>query len=96
MGPNSTAFSVRLRVEQPETIRFNTCSRTTRDGDCHEETHEDEVDAFVVRYPPEESPYWMDIEDATGQRMRLRFSAEPDHPWINWAEAYGFGGQTPN
>ena len=76
-----------------ETIRFNTHSQTTRDGEYHERTYHGEIDAFLVRYPKTETVYWIDIDDATEQKMELRFDAEIDHPSINWAENYEFDGE---
>ncbi|SEW11075.1 group I intron-associated PD-(D/E)XK endonuclease [Halobacterium jilantaiense] len=78
-----------------DTIRFNTHSQTTREGSYHEQTYEEAVDAFVVRYPKTDTLYWIDIDDATEQKMELRFSAEIDHPSINWAVDYEFGGDIP-
>ncbi|WP_435180275.1 group I intron-associated PD-(D/E)XK endonuclease [Halorussus sp. AFM4] len=78
-----------------ETLRFNTHSQTTREGEYHENTYHGEVDAFIVRYPPNESLYWIDIEDVTEQKMELRFEAEIEHPSINWAEDYEFDGEIP-
>lgn len=78
-----------------ETIRFNTHSQTTRDGEYHENTYDGEIDAFVVRYPQTETLYWIPIAQATVQKMELRFSAEIDHPSINWAEDYEFEGSIP-
>jgi hypothetical protein len=77
------------------TIRFNTHSQTTRDGEYHESTYHDTVDAFIVRYPETDALYWIDIADATEQKMELRFSAEIDHPSINWADEYEFDGEIP-
>lgn len=71
-----------------QTIRFNTHSQTTSDGKYHEETYNNRIDAFVVRYPNTEQLYWIDIDNATVQKMELRFEAELDHPSINWAENY--------
>jgi hypothetical protein len=82
-------------ANKPETIRFNTHSQTTSDGSYHEETYEDDIDVFVVRYPPEEDLYWIDVDDATEQKMELRFAAEIDHPSINWASEYEFDGEIP-
>ncbi|GAB3020632.1 group I intron-associated PD-(D/E)XK endonuclease [Natronobiforma cellulositropha] len=79
-----------------ETIRFNTHSQTTRDGRYHEHTYHDEIDAFVVRYPEYEQLYWIDVEDATEQKMELRYEAKIDHPSINWAAEYEFDGQVPH
>jgi hypothetical protein len=73
-------------------IRFNTHSQTTREGAYHEETYQNEVDAFLVRYPGDESLYWIDVEEVTSQKMELRFEAEIDHPSINWADEYAFDG----
>ncbi|SDM02476.1 PD-(D/E)XK endonuclease [Halogranum gelatinilyticum] len=78
-----------------ETIRFNTHSQTTKDGDYHERTYHGEIDAFVVRYPETETLYWIRVEEATRQKMELRFEAEIDHPSINWAEEYEFTGGIP-
>jgi len=78
-----------------ETIRFNTHSQTTRAGAYHENTYHGEVDAFLVRHPSSGNTYWIDIEEATEQKMELRFDAEIDHPSINWAEEYEFDGQIP-
>jgi hypothetical protein len=78
-----------------DTIRFNTHSQTTRDGEYDEKTYQGRVDAFAVRYPPTSTLYWIPIEDATTQKMELRFEAEIDHPAINWAGQYEFGGSIP-
>jgi hypothetical protein len=80
---------------KPETIRFNTHSQTTSQGEYFEETYHGEVDAFVVRYPEAEQLYWVDVADATEQKMELRFEAEIDHPSINWAEDYELGDSIP-
>jgi hypothetical protein len=78
-----------------DTIRFNTHSQTTDSGEYHEETYDGRIDAFVVRYPETEQLYWIDVTDATTQKMELRFEAEIDHPSINWAEEHEFHGQVP-
>ena len=78
-----------------ETIRFNTHSQTTKEGAYHERTYHGEIDAFLVRYPETESLYWIDIDDATEQKMELRFDAEIDHPSINWAAEYAFDDVIP-
>lgn len=78
-----------------ETIRFNTHTQTTNQGEYFEETYHGEIDAFVVRYPETEQLYWIDVTDATGQKMELRFEAEIDHPSINWAEDYEFDDRHP-
>ncbi|MFC4541113.1 group I intron-associated PD-(D/E)XK endonuclease [Halosolutus amylolyticus] len=78
-----------------ETIRFNTHSQTTRDGRYHEQTYDDVIDAFIVRCPDREQLYWIPIEDATEQKMELRFEASIDHPSINWAPDYEFDGKIP-
>jgi hypothetical protein len=78
-----------------ETIRFNTHSQTTTDGTYREETYHGAIDAFVVRYPGTETLYWIDIEDATTQKMELRFDAAIDHPSINWASDFEFNGSIP-
>ncbi|WP_257299797.1 group I intron-associated PD-(D/E)XK endonuclease [Haloarchaeobius sp. FL176] len=75
---------------KPDTIRFNTHSQTTRGGEYHESTYEDAVDAFIVRYPETGTLYWVDVADATSQKMELRFDADIDHPSINWASEYEF------
>ncbi|WP_440766821.1 group I intron-associated PD-(D/E)XK endonuclease [Natronorubrum sp. DTA7] len=78
-----------------ETMRFNTHSQTTRDGSYHEQTYHGEIDAFLVYYPKNETFYWIDAADATGQKMELRFESEINHPSINWADAYEFDGTIP-
>jgi len=78
-----------------ETIRFNTHSQTTKEGEYHEDTYDGEIDGFVVRYPQTETLYWIPITQATEQKMELRFSADIDHPSINWAEDYEFDGSIP-
>jgi hypothetical protein len=75
---------------KPGTIRFNTHSQTTRDGEYFEENYEEAVDAFLVHYPGNGKLYWVDIEDATTQKMELRFEGEIDHPSINWADRFEF------
>jgi hypothetical protein len=79
-----------------ETIRFNTHSQTTKDGEYHENTYDDEIDAFAVRYPETEIIYWIPISEATAQKMELRFSADIDHPSINWAEDYELDKSIPS
>lgn len=76
-------------------IRFNTHSQTTRDGTYHEQTYENVIDAFMVRYPMEEKLFWIDVAEAGRKKMVLRFDAEIDHPSINWAEEYTFDGTIP-
>ncbi|WP_247729705.1 group I intron-associated PD-(D/E)XK endonuclease [Halovivax limisalsi] len=71
-----------------ETIRFNTHSQTTKEGAYHEATYQDAIDAFLVRYPPDERFFWIDAADATTQKMELRFDGTIDHPSINWAVEY--------
>lgn len=80
---------------KPETIRFNTHSQTTRDGSYHEQTYEEDIDAFVVRYPETGQLYWIDVAEATAQKMELRFAADIDHPSINWASEYAIDGAVP-
>lgn len=82
-------------ANKPETIRFNTHSQTTRDGEYHEQTYDGAIDAFVVRDPSTDRLYWIEIEDATTQKMELRCDAEIDHPSINWAEDFRFTGEIP-
>jgi hypothetical protein len=79
-----------------ETIRFNTHSQTTKDGEYHETNYSDVVDAFLVRFPPIEQFYWIPINEATTQKMELRYEAEIDHPSINWAGEYEFERAAPN
>jgi len=73
------------------TMRFNTHSQTTKNGRYHEQTYHGDIDAFVVLYPENGKIYWIDIEEATSQKMELRFESEIDHPSINWASEYEFG-----
>ena len=82
-------------ANKADTMRFNTHSQTTKRGEYHEKTYHGEIDAFVVRYPENESIYWIDIDEATEQKMELRFDAEIDHPSINWAKEYEFRGRIP-
>jgi hypothetical protein len=82
-------------ANKAETIRFNTHSQTTRGGEYHEQPYDDGIDAFVVRYPPGGTLYWIDVGEATDQKMELRFEAEIDHPRINWAAEYEFAGEIP-
>jgi hypothetical protein len=81
---------------KPETIRFNTHSQTTANGEYHEKTYHDEIDAFVVRYPETEQLYWISIDEATKQKMELRFEADLNHPSINWARNYEYRGNIPS
>ena len=78
------------------TIRFNTHSQTTRDGQYHESTYDGEIDAFVVRFPETETLYWVDIEDAADKKTSLRFEAKIDHPAINWADDFELGDELPS
>lgn len=71
-----------------QTIRFNTHSQTTKSGSYHEETYQEKIDAFLVRYPASEQLFWVDADDATDQKMELRFDGTIDHPSINWASEY--------
>jgi len=80
---------------KPDTMRFNTHSQTTQDGEYHENQYHGEIDAFTVRYPDNGKFYWIDIEEATEQKMELRFDAEIEHPSINWASDYEFDRQIP-
>jgi len=73
----------------------STHSQTTKDGKYHESTYHGEIDAFLVRYPKNEKVYWVDIDDATDQRMEPRFEAKIDHSSINWADEYEFTGEIP-
>lgn len=83
-------------ANKENTIRFNTHSQTTKDGTDHEDTYIDTIDAFVTRYPQNETLYWVDITEATTQKMELRFDGEIDHPSINWANDYEFTGEIPS
>jgi len=92
---SGTLYRVQCKTawkNKPDTIRFNTHSQTTRDGEYHETTYEDEIDAFFVRYPETETFYWIPVREATTQKMELRFEAEIDHPSINWASGFEFSG----
>ncbi|WP_135826836.1 group I intron-associated PD-(D/E)XK endonuclease [Halorussus ruber] len=80
---------------KPDTMRFNTHSQTTQEGEYHENSYHGEIDAFAVRYPVNEKLYWIDIDEATEQKMELRFEAEIEHPSINWAADYEFDGGIP-
>lgn len=75
------------------TIRFNTHSQTTRNGEYHESTYKDEIDAFAIRVPELDAIYWVDIEEAASKKMILRYEAEIDHPSINWAPDFEFRGE---
>lgn len=76
-------------------IRFNVHSKTTSDGEHDEVAYHGLIDVFVVRYPGNESFYWVDVEDTPMRRMDLRFKSEIPHPAINWAEEYEFTGVIP-
>ncbi|WP_423743200.1 group I intron-associated PD-(D/E)XK endonuclease (plasmid) [Haladaptatus sp. SPP-AMP-3] len=78
-----------------KTMRFNTHTQTTKEGNYHENTYDGEIDAFIVRYPENKRTYWIAIDEATEQKMELRFEGEIDHPSINWAEEYEFTGEIP-
>jgi hypothetical protein len=78
-----------------ETLRFNTHSQTTKNGVYYEDTYHGSIDAFLVYYPENEQFYWVDVTEATDQKMELRFASEIDHPSINWATEYEFDGQIP-
>jgi hypothetical protein len=80
---------------KPDTMRFNTHSQTTQEGEYHENSYHGEIDAFAVRYPVNEKLYWIGIDEATEQKMELRFEAEIEHPSINWAVDYEFDGRIP-
>ena len=95
-GENLYRLQCKTAWENKEsTVRFNTHSQTTKDGEYHEKTYDGEVDAFLVRYPEKETFYWVGIDDASHQKMELRFEAEIDHPSINWAKDYEFTGELP-
>ena len=74
------------REYTPGLIVFNTHSQTTKDGEYYQATYDEGIDAFMVRFPGEESFHWIPIEGARDHRMRLRYDAQIDHPSINWAE----------
>ena len=77
------------------TIRFNTHSQTTRNGEYHETSYVGKIDAFLVRFPETETLYWIDIDGASERKMDLRLTETIDHPAINWAEEYEFTGEIP-
>lgn len=94
----ATLYRVQCKTawsNKDETVRFNTHSQTTKDGQYHEQTYHDAIDAFFVYYPELEQFYWIDAVDATEQKMELRFESEIDHPSINWAKTYEFDGSIP-
>ena len=94
----TTLYKIQCKTgwsNKAETIRFNTHSQTTKDGNYHEHTYHGSIDAFFVYYPVNGQFYWIDIDDATDQKMELRFEAEIDHPSINWALEYEFEGEIP-
>ena len=78
-----------------DTVRFNTHSQTTRDGEYHQSDYFGDIDAFVVWYPKEDQLYWIDIEEANASKMDLRYDAAIDHPAINWADDYELGDEIP-
>lgn len=78
------------------TIRFNTRSQTTRDGEYYQSTYYGEIDAFVVWYPGDQQLFWINISDAPASQMDLRYEADIDHPSINWAEEFEFGDDIPS
>ena len=80
---------------KPRTIRFNTYSQTTKNGEYHEQTYREEIDAICVRYPETDQLYWISVNEATTQKMELRFDAAIDHPSINWAADYEFSENCP-
>ncbi|MDX1746185.1 MAG: group I intron-associated PD-(D/E)XK endonuclease [Halobacteriales archaeon] len=79
----------------PDTVRFNTHSQTTRDGQYHETGYEGSIDAFVARLPETETLYWVDIQDAPSRKMLLRYEAAIDHPAINWAADFELDEEIP-
>ena len=81
---------------KPETIRFNTHSQTTTDGEYTETTYQGAVDAFAVRFSEGDTMFWIPVEQATKQKMELRFDGEIGHPSINWAAEYTFDEQLPS
>ena len=82
-------------TNKDDTMRFNTHSQTTKEGKYHENVYHGEVDSFLVRYPKNERMHWIDIDEATEQKMELRFDSDIDHPSINWATEYEFDGEIP-
>lgn len=82
-------------ITDRDTIRFNTHSQTTRDGEYHESGYDGKIDAFIVRNPATEQLFWIDIQDANSTRMDLNYSAAIDHPSVNWAEDYELGDEIP-
>jgi len=96
--PHGTLHRIQCKTawESPiGTIRFNTHSQTTLDGEYHETSYHGAIDAFIVRYPPDEQLFWIGIEDATQRKMDLRYEADIDHPSINWAEEYELDDEIP-
>lgn len=75
-----------------DTIRFNTHSQTTRNGEYLERSYQGEIDAFAVYSPDRDVVYWVNIDDATEHKMDLRYDAKIDHPSINWAHHFEFNG----
>ena len=74
---------------------FNTHSQTTRNGEYHETTYGNDIDAFAVYYPENGKLYWIEPEAATSKKRTLRSSAKSDHTSIYWAADYEFDGQIP-
>ncbi|MDG5820052.1 group I intron-associated PD-(D/E)XK endonuclease [Natronococcus sp. A-GB7] len=94
----TTLYRVQCKTawqNKSQTIRFNTHSQTTKDGDYHEQTYQEAIDAFCVRYPKTDQLYWIPVDEATTQKMELRFDAAIDHPSINWAIDYEFSENCP-
>lgn len=49
----------------------------------------------MVRFPERDALFWIPVEEATEQKMELRFDAEFDHPAINCAEEFCFDERLP-
>lgn len=95
---NGSLYRIQCKTawkNKAETIRFNTHSQTTKDGEYYEHTYGDAIDAFLVYYPTTDTLYWINETDATTQKMELRFDSRINHPSINWAESYEFDGVIP-
>ena len=74
------------------TIRFNTHSQTTKNGEYHERSYRGLIDGVLVRNPDTDHFYLIPEDHLTDQKMALRFTSDIDHPAINWAASYRFFG----
>ncbi len=62
--------------KQEKTMRFNTHSQTTKRGAYHENTHDGEIDVFVVRIQKNDEDLLDTHPRGTEQKMELRFEAQ--------------------